>query len=656
MCGIAGFIGGHTFGSNKASTQIALEGMTSQLIHRGPDDSGIWIDFECKIAFGHRRLSILDLSQNGHQPMMSQSGRYVVVFNGEIYNHADIRKRIAISYRGGTDTEVLLAGFDAWGVEETLHKIDGMFALAVWDKMQRKLTLARDRVGEKPLYYGWQGYGRDKVFLFGSELKALKAYPNFQGHISTSSVQLYLKYNNIPGPYSIYEGIYKLGPGEFATLRIGDGSLNIHKYWKLSNVIDAGLASQFSGSATEASSQLESILTRAIKSQMMGDVPVGLFLSGGIDSSLVAALAQKERVSPIKSFAIGFAEKEYNEAGYAKAVAGHLKTDHHELYVSPADAMSVIPTLSKVYDEPFSDSSQIPMLLVSRLAKTKVTIALSGDGGDELFGGYNRYRANFGILKSFRLMPIGARKILAKAITNISTDTWNAVAKNTICHLPISMRYSNIGEKMHKIAIFIASNSSIDAYDSLVSNWVNPREMMLKGELPSKFIPEINALGLSDAEIMMAMDMLNYLPNDILTKVDRASMSSSLEVRAPFLDRQVIDFAWRLPIAMKINGSNTKWILRDILKRYVPNELIDRPKMGFGIPLGDWLRGPLKIWAEDLLMEKKLNEHGLFSAKEIKALWDDHISRKSGLQNKLWSILMFQSWIETQSSGSPKVN
>jgi asparagine synthase (glutamine-hydrolysing) len=650
MCGIAGFIGGRSFNGEEASPHAILGRMISQLIHRGPNDFGEWIDFDNQIALGHRRLSILDLSPNGRQPMISQSARYVIVFNGEIYNYLDIRKKIpTFSYRGDTDTEVLLAAFDRWGIEETLNQIEGMFAFAVWDRLKKELILARDKIGEKPLYYGWQGSYLDKAFLFGSELKALKVHPSFQGCINSNSVHLYLKNNNVPEPYSIYEEIYKLGPGEFATLSLKNSSLKIQKYWNLINVIESGFTNQFIGTSIEASRRLEYIISQAINRQMMGDVPVGLFLSGGIDSSLVAALAQTRSSTPIKSFAIGFTEKEYDEAVHARAVANYLKTDHQEMYLSPRDAISVIPILASVYDEPFSDSSQIPMILVSRLTKNKVTVALSGDGGDELFGGYNRYRTNFGLLKKIRRIPFGLRKMMAKTILSISADTLNSIAKSTISHLPISMQYSNVGEKMHKVAIFLASNSCADAYDSLTSNWKNPSEIMLKGNLPNLQFPEINTLGLSDAEMMMALDMLNYLPNDILTKVDRASMSTSLEVRAPFLDSQVINFAWQLPLAMKINGSNTKWILRDILKRHVPNEIIDRPKMGFGIPLGGWLRGPLRGWAEDLLMEKKLSDHGLFSVKNVQNLWNDHLNRKSGLQNKLWSILMFQSWIEAQT-------
>jgi len=650
MCGIVGFIKGRSFVDGGFNTQTIVEKMSSQIVNRGPDSAGLWINNDAQVAFGHLRLSILDLTDNGHQPMISKSGRYVIVFNGEIYNHLELRQKIPLSYKGKSDTETLLAAIEVWGIRRALDQIEGMFAFAVFDNLKKELILARDRVGEKPLYYGWQGKGLDRVFIFGSELKALRAHPGFENKLDSNSVHLYLKYSNVPAPYSIYEGVYKLCPGEFAVLSIHTEEIKIEKYWNLIDLIGTRDVSRFNGSASDASKILEHIISEAIGRQLISDVPLGLFLSGGIDSSLVAALAQSRMDKPLNSFAIGFTEDAYNEAHYAKAVAKYLKTNHHEMYVSPSDALSVIPKLSTIYDEPFADSSQIPMVMVSQLARSKVTVALSGDGGDELFGGYNRYRANNGVLKSIKLLPLGLRKMVAKAISSISAERWNAIEREMVALLPNRFGYSNIAEKMHKVAIFIESNSAIDAYDKLSSNWTNATKIV-NNEIHSSiaFSAQLNDLGLSNAEVMMAMDMLNYLPNDILTKVDRASMSASLEVRAPFLDINVINFAWKLPQSLKINGSDTKWILRDILRRYVPSYLTDRPKMGFGIPLGGWLRGPLRGWAEDLLSQKKIKSYGLFSEEEIGLIWKSHLEGKSGLQNKIWAILMFQSWIDTQT-------
>lgn len=650
MCGILGFIKGRSFVDGNFNTQTIIEKMSSQIVNRGPDSAGLWINNDAQVAFGHLRLSILDLTDNGHQPMISKSGRYVIVFNGEIYNHLELRQKIPLAYNGKSDTETLLAAIEVWGIRRALDEIEGMFAFAVFDNQKKELILARDRAGEKPLYYGWQGEGLDRVFIFGSELKALRAHPGFENKLDPNSVHLYLKYSNVPAPYSIYEGVYKLCPGEFAVLSILTEELKIEKYWNLVDQISTRDFSRFNGSANDASKILEHIISDAIGRQLISDVPLGLFLSGGIDSSLVAALAQSRMDKPLNSFAIGFTEDAYNEAHYAKAVAKHLKTNHHEMYVSPSDAMSVIPKLSTIYDEPFADSSQIPMVMVSQLARSKVTVALSGDGGDELFGGYNRYRANYGVLKSIKLLPLGLRKMVAKGICSVSAERWNAIEREMISLLPNRFSHSNIAEKMHKVAIFIESKSAIDAYDKLSSNWTDTTKIV-NSEIYSSmaFSSELKDLGLSNAEVMMAMDMLNYLPNDILTKVDRASMSASLEVRAPFLDINVINFAWKLPQSLKINGSDTKWILRDILRRYVPSYLTDRPKMGFGIPLGGWLRGPLRGWAEDLLSQKKIKCYGIFSEEEIRIIWKSHLEGKSGLQNKIWAILMFQSWIETQT-------
>lgn len=650
MCGIVGFLKGQSFFGNHCESQSIIEEMSSRIAYRGPDDSGFWVSSQDQVALGHVRLSILDLTENGHQPMISQSGRFVIVFNGEIYNHEQLRQKINFPFKGSSDTETLLAAIEMWGIEGCLKQIEGMFAFAVFDNLKKQLFLARDRAGEKPLYFGWQGNGLSRVFLFGSELKALRAHPGFVNKLNFDSVHLYLKHNNVPAPYSIYDGINKLGAGEFAVISLSSGDIKISKYWSLISSIEMGFMSPFDGTNDEASKRLESLLSQVIKRQMLSDVPLGLFLSGGVDSSLVAALAQSFMQSPLNSFSIGFTEDAYNEAHYAKAVAKHLKTDHNELYISPGDAISVIPNLSDIYDEPFSDSSQIPMILVSRLARSKVTVALSGDGGDELFGGYNRYRANHGLLKKITLLPFELKKILSHTILSVSPKQWSLIESAIRFGFPSRLHRSNICEIMQKVAVYIASNSSLDAYDRVSSNWNDTTEIMSRGRLStSTYFSQPNFLELSESEVMMAMDFLGYLPNDILTKVDRASMSASLEVRAPFLDVNLINFAWSLPLSVKINKGITKWILKDILKRYVPNNLIDRPKMGFGAPLGGWLRGPLRDWAEDLLSPRKLADHGLFNDGVVKTLWNNHLNGQIGLQNKIWGILMFQSWFESQN-------
>lgn len=644
MCGITGYLG---FTSN--NQKEILDRMSQTLHSRGPDDFGSWYDVTNSIALGHRRLSIVDLSAAGHQPMSSPRGRYQLVYNGEIYNHVELRQQINSSgqifnWNGHSDTETLLAGFEIWGVKETLEKCVGMFAIAVWDTKLRTLTLARDRIGEKPLYYGWQGEGEKAAFLFASELKAFKKHPSFENVIDRGSLSLYLRHNYVPAPYSIYKGISKLEPGTLLTVSLESRRPIYTTYWSGDLVAEAGKANPYQGSPSEAVGDLENLLNGSIKSQMMGDVPVGAFLSGGIDSSLIVSLMQSQSTRPVKTFTIGFNEAEFNEAEYAKAVAKHLKTDHTELYVSPEEALNVIPKLPTIYDEPFSDSSQIPTHLVSMLAKQSVTVSLSGDAGDELFCGYNRYNLTSKIWNRIAAFPKPIRKTAAVGLSSLSTESWDRIGK----FLPKSNLSSNFGDKMHKAANVLASESTNALYLGLLSHWHDPASIVKNGfEPPTKLTAKSPALvGLNDIERMMALDMLNYLPDDILVKVDRAAMAVSLETRVPFLDHRVVEFAWKLPLSIKYANNQTKWPLREILYKYVPKSLIERPKMGFGVPLSDWLRGPLRDWAEALLNEKRLEDEGYFYPKPIRKKWQEHLSGQRNWSYHLWDILMFQSWLE----------
>ena len=655
MCGIAGYLGTHV-------TEELVRSMADTIIYRGPNDSGVWVDIDAGIALAHRRLSIVDLSQAGHQPMTSASGRYVIAFNGEIYNHLEIRHELDklrydsslamtgkdVFWRGHSDTETLLAGFEAWGIETTLKKTVGMFAIALWDREEKVLTLARDRMGEKPLYYGFQ----NKTFLFGSELKALKAHPDFLSEIDRDVLCLYLRHCYIPAPFSIYKGIQKLLPGTYIQVRLGADSssetLTPKAYWSMADVAEEGRAIPFEGSDAEAIRALDSQLKQSVGLQMMADVPLGAFLSGGIDSSTVVALMQAQSTRPVKTFSIGFDEEGYNEAVYAKAVAQHLGTDHTELYVPSAEAMEVIPLLGKMYDEPFADSSQIPTFLVSQMAKQHVTVSLSGDAGDELFCGYNRYLLS-DIWKKIEYVPFGGRKLAGHSIKKLSPTTWDGLFQQAgkIKKFP-----SNMGEKLGKLANRLEKVDGInELYYSLVSEIDYPEQIVIGATEPKTWlIQEGMNSSFNDAkQHMMFMDAMTYLPDDILVKVDRAAMANSLETRVPFLDHRVVELAWKFPMAMKIRGGETKWILRQVLYQYVPQQLIERPKAGFGIPLGDWLRGPLREWVESLLDEQRLHREGFFNANFVRELWRAHLTGKRNHQSLLWSILMFQLWLEEAS-------
>ena len=655
MCGLVGFLGGI---AGADCDETLLRRMANTLIHRGPDDGGYWCDSKQRIGFGHRRLSILDLSPAGHQPMVSASGRYVIAFNGEIYNHLGLRKKLEaytpslalplagggeISWRGHSDTETLLAAIEAWGLEATLKKSIGMFAIALWDRQTRTLTLARDRMGEKPLYFGWQGCGNERVFLVGSELKALKAHPAFAAEIDRGALCLLLRHNYIPAPYSIYQGIAKLEPGSLLSVSMARPEPRIWKYWDAAEVARAGVAKPFAGTADQAVDALEVLAKDAVRQQMMADVPLGAFLSGGIDSSTVVALMQAQSSRPVKTFTIGFNEKGYSEAVHAKAVAHHLGTEHTELYVTPAQAMEVIPRLPTLYDEPFADSSQIPTFLVSQLARQHVTVSLSGDGGDELFCGYNRYQLTASSWKQLSIIPRPLRSLVAKGITSISPQTWNRYAG----FLP----WTSVGDKLHKGAGVMTSTSVAELYLGMVSSWTDPAAQVVGGVESATLLTgnQPSLSGLSDVQRMMALDTLTYLPDDILVKVDRAAMGNSLESRVPFLDHRVVEFAWRLPMEFKLREGQTKWALRQVLYRHVPSELIERPKMGFGFPIDKWLRGPLRIWAEELLSEQRLRKEGFFYPEPIRQKWEEHLSGNLNWSSQLWGVLMFQAWLEQES-------
>jgi asparagine synthase (glutamine-hydrolysing) len=657
MCGFAGFFGAIT-PYERDEPHALLKRMTDVIAHRGPDDAGYWCDAERGIGLGHRRLSIVDLSPAGHQPMLSASGRYVIVYNGEIYNHPSLREqldrtgRIAV-WRGHSDTETLLAGFDVWGIQGTLERAIGMFAFAVWDRYAGTLTLARDRIGEKPLYYGWQGSGRDSVFLFGSELKALRAHPGFAGTISRNALSLLMRHNYIPAPYSIYEGIAKLPAGCLLTVAAGRLTQQPTAYWSAAEQAARGIDSRYPGSEGEAVDELERLLKDAIGKQMMADVPLGAFLSGGVDSSTVVALMQAQSSRPIKTFSIGFHEDGYNEAEYAKAVARHLGTDHTELYVTPDEAMTIIPRLPSVYDEPFADSSQIPTILVSQLARRHVTVSLSGDAGDELFCGYKRYQTVDRLWNMLGAGPLPLRRLAAKGLTSISTQSWNKMAGKVMPFLPASMRHPNPGDKLHKGAGIMTSTSLDALYRGLVSHWDKPTLAVKGATEPATLLTQrIPALeGMDGIPRMMALELLTYLPDDILVKVDRAAMSVSLETRVPFLDHRVVEFAWRLPQSYKLRNGVTKWPLRQVLYKYVPQALIERPKMGFSVPIGDWLRGPLRGWAQALLDPARLRAETFFEPALIRQKWEEHQSGRRNWQYQLWNVLMFQAWYEQQEGG-----
>lgn len=643
MCGIAGAL---QLKNTNFDWQGILPQMAAVIAHRGPDDSGTWFDAEAGIGLTHRRLSIVDLSPEGHQPMLSADGRYVVVFNGEIYNFGKLRAELQLlgyQFRGHSDTEVLLAAICEWGLEAAVKRFVGMFAFGLWDRREQMLHLVRDRIGEKPLYYGWAG----DVFLFGSELKALRAHPAWCGEIDRGVLALYMRLSYVPTPYSIYKGIYKLVPGTIFSLSLRQREGKVTTYWSAKEVAEAGVRNPFTGSETDALTTLEVLLREAIAGQMIADVPLGAFLSGGIDSSLVVALMQAQSTAPIKTFTIGFQETDYNEAGFAKVVANHLGTDHTELCVTPAETIAVIAKLPSLYDEPFADASQIPTFLVSELTRRKVTVSLSGDAGDELFGGYNRYFWSQNIWNKVGWMPQDLRKVAAFGITTISPSSWDAAFQNLSPVLPERFKQRVPGDKLHKLAEALVVEHPEAMYRNLVSSWKTPTDVVLNSQEPETILTNKKQwAALPDFVMrMMYLDLVTYLPDDILVKVDRAAMGVGLETRVPYLDHRVVEFAWRLPLSLKIRDGKGKWPLRQLLYKYVPPALIERPKSGFGIPIVDWLRGPLRDWAEALMDEKRLQQEGFFDPSAIRTKWKEHLSGQRNWQYYLWPVLMFQAWL-----------
>jgi asparagine synthase (glutamine-hydrolysing) len=632
MCGLTGFLGAPRSEDELRST---VRSMSDAIVHRGPDDSGEWMDPPHGLAFGFRRLAIVDLSEAGHQPMSSASGRYVMVFNGEVYNYEEIRRDLrqagrAPDFRGHSDTEVMLAAIEAWGLEAAVKRFVGMFAIALWDRTEHVLHLVRDRMGVKPMYYGFAG----STFFFGSELKALRRHPDFNAAVDRDAVSAYLRFLYVPAPLSIYRGIHKQLPGTIVTLRTGSRDVETRTYWSAAAAAEQGAAQRFRGTDAEAADALDALLRDAVALRMMADVPLGVFLSGGVDSSLVTALMQAQASQPVKTFTIGFQEGAYDEAAYAKAIAKHLGTAHTELYVTPADALDVIPMLPSMYDEPFADSSQIPTYLVSKMARRHVTVSLSGEGGDEVFGGYRRYFEGQRVLRTFGRVPTPLRRLLGRTVSAMPSGLWTRVLR----------REPQAATQMRKLGRILAARDLGDLYFELMTHW--------RGVVPNATevtLPATNRAAwprLDDpVERMMFLDQISYLPDDILAKVDRASMAASLEAREPLLDHRVIELAWTLPLPMKVQGGQGKQILRRILDRYVPSDLIDRPKMGFKVPIDAWLRGPLRDWAEDLLSERKLREHGLLDVGAVRKVWSDALAGRGAWHDHLWAVLMLQGWM-----------
>src|SRR6056297_1133154 len=647
MCGITGFLGLPERLDQAEAERTALA-MARAIARRGPDSDGAWADPATGIAFGHRRLAILDLSPAGHQPMAAPSGRYVICYNGEIYNHLDLRAELeaagkALAWRGHSDTETLVAGFDAWGIEATVTRAMGMFAIAVWDRETRVLSLVRDRMGEKPLYFGWQGTGEARALLFGSELAALRAHPAFEGAIDRRAIVQLMRHSYVGEELTIHEGLSRVQPGEIVEISWADPTPRERLYWSGAEV--ATTTPRRRMTPETATDEFEALLMNAVERQMMSDVPLGAFLSGGVDSSAIVGLMAKISARPVHTYSIGFHEKRYNEAEFAKAIAAHLGTDHTELYVGDAELRDVVPQLPSLWDEPFADSSQIPTYLVAKLAREHVTVALSGAGGDELFCGYDRYRQGASMIQRLGSLPRPLRATAAAAVQAVPTGVWDRVIDPV---RPTPQGKEHNGQRLHRLADYLAAPDAEALHRLLVSRWRRPEDPVLDArEAPSLLDIHAPDRGqLCDMERMMQLDMLTYMPDDILAKVDRATMAVSLESRAPLLDHRVAEFAWSLPQDLKHRDGLSKWVLRQVLYRHVPASLIDRPKMGFEVPIGLWLRGPLRDWAGDLLSRDRLKREGWFDADVITRHWTAHLEGRANFGLQLWPVCMFQAWLE----------
>ena len=637
MCGLVGYFGFEHLG------QSILQRMCLRIENRGPNQSGVYIDENLPIGLGHQRLSIIDLSQAGAQPMASSDERYIIAYNGEVYNHNDLRKghlSHVKSWRGHSDTETILQLIQKESILEAVSKLKGMFAMAVWDKKDRVLHLVRDRFGEKPLYYGFVG----RTLIFGSEVHALSVVPGFNPELDREALYYYTKYSYVPAPLSIYKNVKKVRPGTIMSFQFTDGCRvkepKVTEYWSVDGVVQSSKNNIFSGTFHEATELLEAKFLSAVEGQMMSDVPLGCFLSGGIDSSMVAAAMQCQSRRKVKSFTIGFNEAEFNEAVHAKTIAKHLNLEHHELYLTAKDALKVVPEIPKIYSEPFADVSQIPTYLLSKMASQNITVALAGDGGDELLGGYSRYVWSKKLEQFKKLSP----KLFLLILSKLILHTPASLLQNPLPFGPLS-KVDDAGLKIHKFAKILATYEPEKAYDKLISQWDDPMAILnfnapFETAIDSEFLA-----GLPDVEQMMRLDALNYLPNDILVKSDRASMANSLECRNPYLDHNLFEFCWGLPENMKVHDGKGKYILREMLYKYVPQHLVDRPKTGFSVPIGKWLNGELRDWAEDLLSPASINNGGVYNSGNLLKLWQEH---KSGLHNhqyKLWGPLMMQAWL-----------
>lgn len=643
MCGIAGF---YSFGApERQDMRRACKAMTDAIAHRGPDDSDVWQDPDVPLALGHRRLSIIDLSAGGHQPMASHTGRFVIVFNGEIYNYRSLQADLEAAgraFQSRSDTEVMLGAFEQWGVNRTLQKLEGMFAFALWDRQERKLHLVRDRFGKKPLYVGW---GKESL-LFASELKAFHAHSDFTPEISRDVLALYMRYGYVCAPHCIFEGVWQLLPGARMTLDMEslpsrqDLKGRMEVYWYLPDIVEAAKAHPNVKPASECIEEFEEMFREATYQRMISDVPLGAFLSGGMNSSAVVAMMQSGSGQPVKTFSIGFEEAGYNEAVHAERIARHLGTQHREFYVTAQDALDVIPKLPDIYDEPFADPSQIPTYLISKLAREEVSVALTGDGGDEILGGYQRHTHIPAVWEKIGWMPYPLRRAAGALVRAVPAGVYDSLYAG----------YPQFGRRMHRLARLTGLKTPEDVYAYLVGAWPNPEEVVTGGKVPSIPLnePAWQPQGLSFAERMMYGDTLSYRPNDLMVKSDRASMAVALELRAPLMDHKLCEYAWRLPHDMKVRGMNGKWLLRQVLKRHVPEELFERPKMGFGIPVSEWLRGPLKNWGAGLLDKKKLEDQGFLNAGIVGDAWEKHQKGVTVDANSmhLWSVLMFQAWYE----------